>query len=425
MSAVVGRATAAAAALLLIGCPSSEVCYLDADADGYGLADAFDAPSCAEVGAATVGGDCDDSRSWIHPDAWDAPDDGVDADCDGVDQVTCYSDLDGDGYGAGPFDARADDCDGVDGRTTTAGDCDDSTIERAPDNTEIPDDGVDQDCNGSDLISCFYDGDGDGYGFPTPTFVEAGYCGDDAGEVLNGDDCDDARADFHPGALEICDRLDQDCDGTFDAGDWHYVSAGTNAYFEVGALPISWGSFTIEMRLDVQSSSVEGGRPLIKKESLAGANEFRIDNGPAGTFWQVTIGDASAIDGPDVFHWPAPQHLAIVSEGPGLRFYVDGVLVDVWQGDAPASWTEDGVWTFLKDIGTDARSLLVDLKEVRVWSVVRTEAQILDGHCRPMGSMERQNLELYLPFENGGIDFSGNGRDPVYTNGDVHAPGGL
>lgn len=33
-------------------------------------------------------------------------------------------------------------------------------------------------------------------------------------ELLGGDDCDDARADVHPGALErFCDDLDSDCDG--------------------------------------------------------------------------------------------------------------------------------------------------------------------------------------------------------------------
>ena len=34
----------------------------------------------------TAGGtDCDDRRAWVHPGAWDAPGDRVDADCDGDD----------------------------------------------------------------------------------------------------------------------------------------------------------------------------------------------------------------------------------------------------------------------------------------------------------------------------------------------------
>ncbi len=51
--------------------------------------------------------------------------------------------------------------------------------------------------------------------------------------------------------------------------------------------------------------------------------------------------------------------------------------------------------------------------------------QLRDGHCRSLRSDERDGLELYVPFESGGIDYSGNDRDPVYTNGNLHAPGGL
>lgn len=58
-----------------------------------------------------------------------------------------------------------------------------------------PDDGT------SDRSGGAVDGDGDGDGFT----VEAG-------------DCDDQRADVHPGAEEICDQVDNDCNGRTDEG---------------------------------------------------------------------------------------------------------------------------------------------------------------------------------------------------------------
>ena len=61
----------------------------------------------------------------------------------------------------------------------------------------------------------YSDNDGDSFGdinspivFTTPTAP--------AGVVLNADDCDDTRANVFPGATEICDNLDNDCNGSID-----------------------------------------------------------------------------------------------------------------------------------------------------------------------------------------------------------------
>ncbi|NOZ87548.1 MAG: hypothetical protein GXP49_15030 [Deltaproteobacteria bacterium] len=63
---------------------------------------------------------------------------------------------------------------------------------------EICGDFIDQDCDNKDLACSCPDNDSDGH----KDFA----CG--------GDDCDDTRADIHPGATEICgDFVDQDCDG--------------------------------------------------------------------------------------------------------------------------------------------------------------------------------------------------------------------
>ena len=59
------------------------------------------------------------------------------------------------------------------------------------------------------------DGDGDGHGDPKAT-IQA--CDPPAGYLTSKDDCDDGRADVHPGAKEVCDRVDNDCNGSVDEG---------------------------------------------------------------------------------------------------------------------------------------------------------------------------------------------------------------
>jgi hypothetical protein len=95
-------------------------------------------------------------------------------------------------------------------------DCAPSDKNVHPGATEICDDGIDNDCTGGDATSRIYyrDNDGDGYGFS-----EVLVCGTPPGDVVgNGDDCDDTRPTVNPGAEELCDGLDNDCDGLIDDG---------------------------------------------------------------------------------------------------------------------------------------------------------------------------------------------------------------
>jgi hypothetical protein len=92
--------------------------------------------------------------------------------------------------------APTSDLDG-DGITEADGDCDDNSAAVYPSATEICGDGIDQDCDGTDLF-CLEDTDNDGDGFNE-----------------NQDDCNDTDATVHPGAVETCgDNIDQDCNGS-------------------------------------------------------------------------------------------------------------------------------------------------------------------------------------------------------------------
>ncbi|MDX1912856.1 MAG: MopE-related protein [Saprospiraceae bacterium] len=169
--------------------------------------------------------DCDDHNPAIHPNAADVCD-GIDNDCDGlIDEGltvnTFYPDVDGDGFG--DANAPLDTClpTAPVGYVTNNQDCFDFDAGIYPGAQEVCD-GLDNNCNGlADdglPIHIFYqDNDGDGYGNPNSTLPS---CSSDPikGFVNNDQDCDDNNAAIYPGAAEVCDELDNDCNGFADDG---------------------------------------------------------------------------------------------------------------------------------------------------------------------------------------------------------------
>ena len=61
----------------------------------------------------------------------------------------------------------------------------------------------------------YRDTDGDGYGNAGDSQVT---CASPPGWVALAGDCDDTRPDAHPGAPEVCNGLDEDCDAAIDEG---------------------------------------------------------------------------------------------------------------------------------------------------------------------------------------------------------------
>lgn len=78
-------------------------------------------------------------------------------------------------------------------------------------------DGLDNDCN--NIVddgfgpTWFLDNDGDGFGDISESIQATEQ---PAGYVNNGDDCDDLNAATYPGATELEDGIDNDCNGTVD-----------------------------------------------------------------------------------------------------------------------------------------------------------------------------------------------------------------
>ena len=207
--------------------------YADADADGYGDPDSVAVRSCVAVEERVDDAtDCDDTDPDINVAA-DEECDGIDNNCDGtvdedsaIDADTWYRDADHDGYGDPDTSTAA--CDEPEGYVDDDTDCDDTDVLSYPGALEYCDD-EDNDCDGDvdeeeNDITWYLDDDGDGYGDASTTLVQ---CEQPSGYVGTGDDCDDTDADINPDAEEVCDGIDNDCDGDTDADDSSVADAST------------------------------------------------------------------------------------------------------------------------------------------------------------------------------------------------------
>ena len=129
---------------------------------------------------------------------------------------TFYADSDGDGFGAEIVEA----CLQPSGTATVDGDCDDTDGAVHPDAVEICNT-VDDDCDGdidgdaTDMPTWYADADGDGYGNPNDAVTQ---CLAPSDTVDNAEDCDDEEALAWTGNAEVCDGVDNDCNGDIDDG---------------------------------------------------------------------------------------------------------------------------------------------------------------------------------------------------------------
>ena len=185
-------------------CDGLELCYEDADGDGFGGEGTVtsDSMDCSAAGVSATAEDCDDTDAAYNPGATeDDCTDPADYNCDGS---TGFADADGDSWAA---------CE----------ECNDSDASINPDATELAADGVDQNCDGAEV--CYVDADSDGYrNTDTSLTVDSDDMDcDDDGEgsaTETADDCDDDTATTNPGASEVWyDGVDADCasDSDYDA----------------------------------------------------------------------------------------------------------------------------------------------------------------------------------------------------------------
>jgi hypothetical protein len=213
--------------------------YFDGDRDTYGSA--IIPPQCVCSPTAPYDAlnddDCNDSQASVNPAAPELPD-GFDNDCDGrADEGTSLWDDDGDGY----CESQSTPC--ADG--AQLGDCNDAATTINPGVAEICNDTLDNDCDGvqnepgaTGCQSFFADTDGDGYGNAAVAICA---CSAGPGMVSNSADCNDANTSVFPGAPEVANGLDDDCDGSTDEGTILWDDDG-DGYCESQAAPCADGA---------------------------------------------------------------------------------------------------------------------------------------------------------------------------------------
>lgn len=107
-----------------------------------------------------------------------------------------------------------------DGSTLAEGDCDDHDPRVRPGVVEVCD-GVDNDCDEQvdeepPASPYCIDADGDGHG---AVGSETWSCAEPSNAVASCDDCDDTAPAVHPGATELCNGVDDNCDTQTDGPD--------------------------------------------------------------------------------------------------------------------------------------------------------------------------------------------------------------
>ena len=281
--------------------------YQDSDSDNYGNVSVTTGACSAPVGFTGDATDCLDTNNTVYPGATEICDE-LDNDCDstideGV-QNTYYQDSDSDGQGNVSVTTGA--CSAPVGFTGNATDCNDAVNTIYSGAAEVTGDNVDQSCDGSEV--CYIDADNDGYRLTTTNTSVDADC-NDSGEALASDptlDCLDTNDTVYPGAAEICDELDNDCDASIDEGvqTTYYQDSDADNYGNVSvttgacSAPVGYTGDATDCS-DTNNTVYPGAAEIC--DGLDNDCDSTVDEGVTNTFYQDsdddTYGNAAVTTG--------------------------------------------------------------------------------------------------------------------------------
>ncbi len=263
---------------------------------------------------------------------------------------TYFADSDGDGFGNPAVSRPACARPTMDNWVESATDCDDGSAAAFPGGNEICD-GRDNDCDGiiddgqSPLVSYFRDTDGDGYGVLTDTLMA---CQCPAGCVPPGyaasaGDCKPDDATKHPGAMELCNDDDDDCNGVKDEN----VTVGVGASCaDAGRGECSAGTTACVAGAVVCRPTKMPSRDLCNglDDDCDGTADERPDCGGPSSFFDAGVVIGARNTGVSTGLNPPTSCLKALGNGEGWTGFVwsgSGDNFHVWYAEAPGNTTWD------------------------------------------------------------------------------------
>lgn len=198
--------------------------YRDSDGDGYGSISVTVSGCVAPTGYVANHTDCNDTNAAINPGTTEVCGNSFDDNCDGNTNegcTICYRDSDNDGFGNLLVTLYFAACPGPGAYVSNSSDCNDGSNAINPTATEICGNLVDENCIGGlndGCIDCYRDADGDSFGDPANIAQYALTCPGVGNYVNDNTDCDDTRNYIRPGATEVCDTHDNNCNSQTDEG---------------------------------------------------------------------------------------------------------------------------------------------------------------------------------------------------------------